>query len=127
MANVTINALKKAIQEIVAPDLAIIKDELKDVKSDIKELRVEIKRLDEKIDSKHNEAVGLFQRLDEKIDSGLARLDEKIDSKHNEEMGLFQRLDEKIDSLRNEIALERNFGERISALEVKFASLMNSR
>jgi len=87
MANNVGTVVKKLLQEMVVPELSVIKDALKDVKSDVRELKVEVRR------------------LDEKIDSGLTRLDEKIDS------------------LRNEMTLERNLGERIASLESRVAAL----
>ncbi|MDD3726651.1 MAG: hypothetical protein PHI44_05595 [Candidatus Ratteibacteria bacterium] len=90
--------VKKALQDIVAPEL--------------KSLQIEIKRLDEKIESG-------YKRLDEKIEGGYKRLDEKIESMKNEMMSEIKRLDEKIDGLERELKVAIEIRERLSALEAK--------
>ena len=71
MANMY-ETVKRAIQDVIAPDLARIEGK-------IEALSAEIKRLDEKIDSKHNEMLVEIRRLDEKIESVRNELGTKID------------------------------------------------
>ncbi|MBI4309212.1 MAG: hypothetical protein HY591_02660 [Candidatus Omnitrophica bacterium] len=73
--------VKKAIQDIVAPELVAIAGH-------VELLRVEIKRLDEKFDSGH-------KQLNEKFDSGYKQLNEKDDAGH-------KHLDEKVTGLKED-------------------------
>ena len=90
--------VKRIIQEMVVPDLQVIKSELATIK-------VEIKRLDEKIESIR---ASDLKRLDEKIDGGLKRFDEKTDS-----------LREDVRNLREEFRLAIDIHERLASLEAK--------
>jgi len=90
--------VKKALQDIVAPELQA--------------LRVEIKRLDEKIDSLREVEI---KRLDEKIDSQSRAINEKVDSLREVEI---KRLDEKIDSQ------SRAINEKVDSLREVFVPKM---
>ena len=65
-------AVKTAVQDIIAPQLEAVKGE-------ISSLRIEIKRLDEKIDSSRNEIKADISRLDEKLLFTNKRLDEALE------------------------------------------------
>ena len=92
--------VKRALQDIVAPEL--------------RALQVEIKRLDEKMDSFRNEVLSEIRRLDEKVDSGYKRLDEKVDSG-------YRTLNEKIDALDNRLEVAIDIRERLAKVEAKLA------
>ncbi len=111
--------IKKAFQDIVAP-------EIRALQGDIKALQVEVKRLDDKIDT------GL-KRLDDKIDTGhkalndkmdmgLKGLEDKIDSLRRELIAEFRRVDGRLDSLDRELKVAIEVRERIAILESKLAS-----
>jgi len=72
--------------------VAYLREDIQDLRNEVREVRRSVQRLDEKLD------VGLA-RLDEKLDVGLARLDEKLD------VGL-TRLDAKIDARTDELRQE---------------------
>lgn len=57
--------VKRALQDIIAPE--------------IKGLQVEIKRLDEKIESMRKELLAEIKRIDERFTTEIKRLDEKIE------------------------------------------------
>jgi chromosome segregation ATPase len=116
-------AAKRAIQDVVSPELQFLKGQLQALSAEIRrldekidskhaEVLAQIHRLDEKIDSKHAEVLSEFRRLDEKIDSTARRLDEKIDS-------LDQRLSDRIDSLDKKIDFAIRFHERLARVEAK--------
>ncbi len=65
-------AVKIAVQDIIAPQLEAVKGE-------ISSLRIEIKRLYEKIDSSRNEIKADISRLDEKLLFTNKRLDEALE------------------------------------------------
>ncbi len=88
--------VKKALQDIVAPELNGIK--------------VEIKRLDEKIDTK-------FGSLDEKIETRFNSLQMEISSLRSELLSEIRRLDGRIDALNDKLDTAIDLRERIVALE----------
>ncbi len=65
-------AVKIAVQDIIAPQLEAVKGE-------ISSLRIEIKRLYEKIDSSRNEIKADISTLDEKLLFTNKRLDEALE------------------------------------------------
>jgi prefoldin subunit 5 len=67
------DAAKRAIQDVVSPDLQFLKGQLQ-------ALSVEIRRLDEKIDSKHAEVLSEIRQLDGRIEALERQLDGRIDS-----------------------------------------------
>ena len=83
------NAIRKAIQELIVPDLQKLIS-----KGDI---------LEERINSVKNELKADIGRLDEKIDTKITALDEKIDSVKSELKSDIAHLDEKVNSVKNEI------------------------
>jgi predicted nucleic acid-binding Zn-ribbon protein len=93
--------VKKALQDIVAP-------ELKALQGEIKALNTEIKRLDEKIDFH-------YKNLDEKID-------QRFDSLRNELISEIKRVDCSIEGLDRELQTAINIRERLAALEAKMGS-----
>jgi predicted nucleic acid-binding Zn-ribbon protein len=116
--------IKKAFQDVVAPEISA--------------LRGEITRLDEQIDGLRREMLAHFEAMDQKIeavqreltakiDAGLQRLDEKIGAVHREltdkvEVGL-RALDDKIDSMRRELGSIRNeMASRFEGLDAKFTA-----
>jgi tetrahydromethanopterin S-methyltransferase subunit G len=122
--------VKKALQDIVAPELSLLRGEMA-------RLEGRINALDMKIDSVRNELLARTDALDKKMDSVrnelLARtdaLDERVNSFRNELLARTDALDEKMDSVRNELlarmeGLEREvrisleIRERLAALEAK--------
>jgi len=90
--------IKKAFQDVVAPE--------------IQELRGEIRRLDQKIDGADALVTLKVGRLDEKIGNLDARLTDKIES-------LDVRLTTGIDALRTEVVAELDIRERLAALEAR--------
>ena len=96
--------VKKALQDIVAPELQA--------------LRGEIKRLDEKIDSLREIEI---KRLDEKIDSQSRGINDRINSLRNEILSEIKRLDGKIDSLDSHLRIAIDIRERLAKVEAKFA------
>lgn len=104
--------VKRALQDVVAPELSAIKGE--------------IRRLDEKIDSTRNELLARTDALDKKIDGTknelLARtdaLDEKIDSTKNELLAEIKRVDSRMESLEREVRVSLEIRERLAAVEAK--------
>jgi len=86
--------VKRALQDVIAPEL--------------KGIQVEIKRLDEKIES--------MRQVDMK------RLAEKIESIRNELLSEIKRLDEKIDGLSRELKVAIEIRKRLAALEAKIGA-----
>src|SRR6266540_1500707 len=80
--------VKKALQDLIAP-------ELHSIRGDMHAMRADIRVLDQKIDALDRKVDGVDARLTVKIDA----LDEKID-------GLDVRLTSKVDSLRTELVAE---------------------
>ena len=100
--------IKKAFQDIVAP-------EIRALQGDIKALQVEVKRLDDKMDT------GL-KALNDKMDMGLKGLEDKIDSLRRELIAEIRRVDGRLDSLDRELKVAIEVRERIAVLESKLAS-----
>jgi len=90
--------VKQALQDVVAPEL--------------KSLQVEIRRLDGRIDSLKTELVSEIKRVDDKIVGMRNTLENRIDN-----------LDDKIDRVDDKIDLAMQIRERLTALEVKLASM----
>ncbi len=97
--------IKKAFQDIDAPEITASRGE-------IRVLHAEIKRLDEKIDTK-------FDSLRHELLSEIKRLDEKIDSKHAELLSEIRRLDARLDGLERELKTAIDIRERLAALEAR--------
>jgi uncharacterized protein involved in exopolysaccharide biosynthesis len=89
--------VRKAIQELIVP-------ELKNLQLEIQSLKVEIRRLDEKIDSLRNEMTAEIKGL------------------RAEMMSEFRRVDSQIQSLEKELHLAIDIRERLAALESKMGS-----
>ena|SRR3990167_6642761 len=90
--------VKQALQDVVAPEL--------------KSLQVEIRRLDGRIDSLKTELVSEIKRVDDKIVGMRNTFENRIDN-----------LDDKIDRVDDKIDLAMQIRERLTALEVKLASM----
>lgn len=86
--------IKKAFQDIVAPELHA--------------LRGDIRLLDQKIDG-----------LDQKIEGMDARLGQKIDGLRAELVAEIRRLDTRIDGLDRELRTAIDIRERLAALEAR--------
>jgi len=111
--------VKKALQDIVAPELQALRGEIKRLDEKIDSLReIEIKRLDEKIDSLREIEI---KRLDEKIDSQSRGINDRINSLRNEILSEIKRLDGKIDSLDSHLRIAIDIRERLAKVEAKFA------
>lgn len=82
--------IKRAFEEIVAP-------EIRAFQGDIKAPHVEIKRLDERIESLRNEMMSEFKRVDSRIDG----------------------VNSRIDALASELKVAIEIRERLAALEAK--------
>jgi hypothetical protein len=97
--------IKKAFQDIVAPELHA--------------LRAEVRVLDQKIDGK-------FGSLDQKIDAVDARLTIKIDALRTETVSMkgellaeIRRLDTRMDGMDRELRTAIDVRERLAALEAR--------
>ncbi len=86
--------IKKAFQDIIAPELHA--------------LRGDIRLLDQKIDG-----------LDQKIDAVDARLTVKIDSVRNEMIAEIRRVDTRIEGVDRELRTAIDIRERLAALEAR--------
>ena len=111
--------VKKALQDIVAP-------ELKALQGEIKALHTEIKRLDEKIGSNHksmDEKIDFhYKKLDEKYKILDEKIDHRFDSLRNELVSEIKRVDSGIEGLGRELQTAINIRERLAALEAKMGS-----
>lgn len=105
MAGPTLATIQKILEGMIVPEMQAVKDRLASIEGEIKSLRSEINRLDDKIDN------GLA-RVENKIDAGLARLENKIDS------GL-ARLDEKLTFTNKRLDEALEIRERLAALEAR--------
>jgi tetrahydromethanopterin S-methyltransferase subunit G len=81
--------VKKALQNVIAPQLEAIQGN--------------IKRLDEKIDSKHNEVLTEIKRLDEKIDLVRSELTAQI-TKVDEKLALTISIHDRLSRLEAKVA-----------------------
>ena len=72
--------------------VAYLREDIQDLRNEVREVRRSVQRLDEKLD------VGLA-RLDEKLDVGLTRLDAKIDARTDE-------LRQEMSELRGEMSVQ---------------------
>ncbi|MCM8805092.1 MAG: hypothetical protein NC833_07580 [Candidatus Omnitrophica bacterium] len=86
--------IKKALQDVVAP-------ELKEIKGNIKSLETEIKRLDDKITVEAK------------------RIDDKIKALEGKMMSEIKRLDDKIDGMCKQLEIAIEIRERLKAVEAK--------
>jgi hypothetical protein len=93
--------VKKAFQDIIAPELQAV--------------RGDIRVLDQRI-------VALDQKLSQKIDGVDARLTIKIDSLRTEVVAEIRRLDTRIDGMDRELRTAIDIRERLAALEARRAS-----
>ena len=98
MAMSVYEQVKKALQDIVAPEL--------------KALQIEIKRLDEKIESGNKRLNEKIESIKNEMLSEIRRLDGRID-------GLDKGLNERIDGLGRELKVAIEIRERLAALEAK--------
>ena len=110
------DSVKKAIQDIVSPEIEGLKGQIQAVHSEIRRLdekfTTEIRRLDEKIDSRNNKVLSEIRRLDEKMTTEIRRLGGKIDA-------LDRRLNEKIDMLDKKLDLAIQIHDRPARVEAK--------
>ena len=104
--------VKKALQDIVAPELSLLRGEMA-------RLEGRINALDMKIDSVRNELLARTDALDKRVSSFrnelLARtdaLDEKMDSVRNELLA-------RMEGLEREVRISLEIRERLAALEAK--------
>jgi len=97
MAGLTVAAVRKVIQELITPDMQVIKDRLAGLEGEVKGLHGEFKGLYSEI-----------KRLDDRIDNGLGSVKSEIASVRTELTFTNKRLDE---------ALE--IRERLATLEAK--------
>ena len=116
--------VKKALQDIVAPELQALRVEIKRLDEKIDSLReVEIKRLDEKIDSQSraiNEKIDSYSRTsNDRIDSYSRTTNDKIDSLRNEILSEIRRLDGRIDSLDSHLQTAIDIRERLAKVEAR--------
>jgi prefoldin subunit 5 len=89
--------IKKAFQDIIAPELHALRDD--------------IRLLDQKIDG-----------LDQKIDAVDARLTVKIDAVRNEMVAEIRRVDTRIEGVDRELRIAIDIRERLAALESRHAA-----
>ena len=108
-------ALKQAIQDLVAPqleslkgDLAGMKGELVGMKGELGGVRLDIQRVEEKLTSE-------IQRVDEKLSADIRRVEEKLTSEIRRVDGDVHRIDEKL-------TWALDLRERIIVLETKLGS-----
>jgi hypothetical protein len=97
--------IKKAFQDIIAPE--------------IHELRGEIRRVDQKIDGVDDRLGVKIDALDNKIDNMDVRLTVKIDALRTEVVAELRRVDNRIDSLDRELRTAIDIRERLAALEAR--------
>ena len=99
------DSVKRAIQDIISP-------ELEGLKGQIQALHSEIRRLDEKITVE-------IRRLDEKISLESRRLEGKIDALDQKMTAEIRRLDGKIDTIDKKIDLAIQIHDRLARVEAK--------
>ena len=107
--------IKKAFQDIVAPE--------------IHELRGEIRRVDQKIDGVDARLNIRLDALDNKIDNVDQRLTAKLDALRTETVSMkgeliaeIRRLDTRIDGMDRELRTAIDIRERLAALEARRTS-----
>ena len=104
--------IKKAFQDIVAPE--------------IHELRGEFRRVDQKIDGVDARLNGRLDALDNKIDNVDQRLTAKLDALRTETVSMkgeliaeIRRLDTRMDGMDRELRTAIDIRERLAALEAR--------
>ena len=103
--------IKKALQDIVAPELKAIQGDIKALHA---AFEVEIKRLDQRIDSLRSQ-MGFFRN---EMMSEFKRVDSRIDGVNSRVDGVNSR----IDALASELRVAIEIRERLAALEAKVGS-----
>ncbi|MBW1717909.1 MAG: hypothetical protein JRJ77_19345 [Deltaproteobacteria bacterium] len=98
-------AVKTAMQDLMAPQLESIKSEIVSVKADIR-------RLDDKMDIS-------FKGVDEKLDISFKGMDEKSNSLRNELKADIGRIDEKLLFTNKRLDEALDIRERLAILEAK--------
>jgi len=103
--------VKRAIQDIVAPELRTLQGQIENARveahGNMETLRSEIRRLDEKIDSGYKSLNEKIEGVNKRIDG----LDKRIDG-----------LEEQIRNLRAEVLSTVDVHERIAAIEAKLST-----
>ncbi len=114
--------IKKALQDLVAPELQAIR-------GDIHGVRADIRVLDQKIDGVDARLTTKIDALDQKIDDVGVRLTTRIDSLRAETVSMkgellaeVRRVDVRIDSVDRELRTAIDIRERLAALEARRAS-----
>ena len=111
MAMSVYESVKKAIQDIVAPELRTLQGQIEnsrvEARGNMETLRSEIRRLDEKIDT-------IGKRMDEKFDMVGKRIDGT--DKH------IDGLEEQMRNLRAEVLSTVDMHERIATIETKLSA-----
>ena len=125
--------IKKAFQDIIAPELHAIRGDIRLVDQKIDgvdaRLTVKIDSLDRKIDVVDARLTVKIDSLDQKIDWLDARLTTKIDSLRTETVSLkgellaeIRRLDARIDGVDRELRTAIDIRERLATLEARRVS-----
>jgi len=102
--------VKKALQDLVEPELHSIRGEIHAIRGDLHGVRADFRALDQKID-------GVDARLTAKIDS----LRTETVSLKGELLAEIRRLDARIDGVDREVRSAIDIRERLAALEVRRA------
>ena len=103
------DAVKQAIQDLIAPDLERIKGQLTGVDARISALD---KRVDEGLAAVRSEVASLEKRVDE----GLSALRQEMRAE-------LRTVDTRMDALKDRLDEALNIRERLAAIEVKLAAL----
>lgn len=111
--------IKKALQDIVAPEFNALR-------GDIRVLDQKIAGLDQKIGGLDQKIGSLEQKLEQKIDAVDARLSIKIDALRTETVSLrgellaeIRRVDTRIDGVERELRTALDVRERLAVLEAR--------
>jgi prefoldin subunit 5 len=92
--------IKKALQDLIAPELHAIRGEMHAIRGEMHAMRADIRVLDQKIDG----------------------VDHKIDSLKGELLAEIRRLDARIDGVDRELRTAIDIRERLAALEARRVS-----
>ena len=125
--------VKKALQDLIAPELHSIRGDMHAMRADIRVLDQKIDSLDRKVDGVDARLTVKIDALDEKID-GLdvrlttkiddldVRLTTKVDSLRTELVAEIRRVDVRIDGVDRELRTAIDIRERLAALEARRVS-----